>query len=419
MNTFCGIDFGTSNSTVGVVKDGLPVLVPLEHLQPTLPSALFYNFDEKRTSFGREAIDDYIDGEYGRLMRSLKSVLGTSLMKQATHLGQRNVTYIEIIAEFIGELKRRAELNIDRELTHVVAGRPVNFVDNDASADNRAQEALAEIYRLVGFKEVEFQFEPIAAALHYEQQLSREELALIVDIGGGTSDFTLIQLSPQRKHSVDRSEDILATAGIHIGGNDFDRRFNMFKAMPMLGMRSVIHGDSSELVMPTKPYFDLSTWHLIHKQYEKKNIFDIQQLKLRAKKPELVERLLKVLFQQDGHRLISSIESCKIHLAGHPNGKLDLSFIEDNLQLDCLQSELDEATTKEVEGISEMINETLQLAELKPQNVSSIFLTGGTTGLPSVRRAVKEIFPQGNVVEGDKFGSVGAGLTFDAMKRFA
>ena len=419
MNAFCGIDFGTSNSTVGVVTDGLPVLVPLEQLQPTLPSALFYNFDEKRTSFGREAIDDYIDGEYGRLMRSLKSLLGTSLMNQATHLGQRNVTYVEIIAEFIGELKRRAELNIDRELTHVVAGRPVNFVDDDVSADSRAQDALAEIYRLVGFKEVEFQFEPIAAALNYEQQLSREELALIVDIGGGTSDFTLIQLSPQRMRSHDRSEDILATTGIHIGGNDFDRRFNMFKAMPMLGMRSAVHGDSSELVMPTKPYFDLSTWHLIHKQYEKKNVFDIQQLKLRAKKPELIARLLKVLDQQDGHRLISSIESCKIHLADHPDGKLDLSFIEDNLQLECLQSELDEATAREVEGISKTINQTLQLAELKPQNVSSIFLTGGTTGLPSVRHAVKAIFPQGNVVEGDKFGSVGAGLTFDAMKRFA
>jgi len=419
MNAFCGIDFGTSNSTVGVVKDGFPVLVPLEQLQPTLPSALFYNFDEKRTSFGRVAIDDYIDGEYGRLMRSLKSVLGTSLMNQATYVGQRNVTYVEIIAEFIGELKRRAELSIERELTHVVAGRPVNFIDNDISADNRAQEALAEIYRLVGFKEVEFQFEPIAAALNYEQQLSREELALIVDIGGGTSDFTLIQLSPQRRNSKDRSEDILATAGIHIGGNDFDRRFNLFKAMPMLGMHSVVRGDSSELVMPTKPYFDLSTWHLIHKQYEQKNIFNIQQLKLRAKKPELVERLLKVLSQQDGHRLISSIESCKIHLADHANGTLDLSFIEDELKLDCLQSEFNEATTKEVEGVSKMINQTLQLAELKSQDVSSIFLTGGTTGLPSVRHAVKKIFPQGNMVEGDKFGSVGAGLTFDAMKRFA
>lgn len=419
MDTFCGIDFGTSNSTVGVMKDGVPTLIPLEKSQPTLPSALFYNFDEHRTSFGREAIDDYIDGEYGRFMRSLKSLLGTSLIEQATYLGQGNVTYIEIIADFIGELKRRTELNIGKELTHVVAGRPVHFVDNNISADNRAQETLAEIYRMVGFKEVEFQFEPVAAALNYERQLNREELALIVDIGGGTSDFTIIKLSPQRIRLKDRSEDILATAGVRIGGNDFDFRFNIFKVMPILGMHSVVQGESTEYEIPSKPYFDLSTWHLIHKQYGIKHIFNMQQLKLRAKKPKLIARLLKVLDQQDGHRIISGIESCKIHLADHPNAKLDLTFIEDDLQLDCLQTEFNEATTKEIKGISKTINQTLQLAQLKPQNISSIFLTGGTTGLPSVRHAVKEIFPQAKMVEGDKFGSVGAGLTFDAMKRFS
>ena len=117
MSSICGIDFGTSNSTIGVVQQGVPILVPLEKGQITLPSAMFYNFDEQRICFGRAAIDDYIDGEYGRLMRSLKSILGTSLMNQATQLGPRTVSYAEIIAEFIAELKVRAEALHDKELT--------------------------------------------------------------------------------------------------------------------------------------------------------------------------------------------------------------------------------------------------------------------------------------------------------------
>lgn len=419
MHSICGIDFGTSNSTIGAVQQGTPTLLPLENGQVTLPSALFYNFDEPHTTFGREAIDDYIDGEYGRLLRSLKSILGTSLMHQATPLGHRSASYTDIIAEFIAELKKRAEAQIGTELTQLVAGRPVHFVDADKKADDRAQAALADIYSQVGFKNIEFQFEPIAAAMNYERQLHEEELALIVDIGGGTSDFTIIRLSPQRMNQVDRYDDILATTGVHIGGNNFDFRFNLFKAMPALGLGSYVHGSSSRLEMPSALYYDLATWHLIQKQYDRSNIHNVQQLKLRAEQSNLIERLLKVLHQQDGHRLISRVEECKIQLAGNLEGELDLDFIEENLRFCCHRKEFEQATANEVSRISETIRQTLIQARTKPEQINSIFLTGGTTGLPSVREAVRVIFPHGNVVEGDRFGSVGIGLTLDAIRRYA
>ena len=136
MNSICGIDFGTSNSTIGVVEQGHPILLPVEPGRANMPSALFFHFEDHRTSFGSEAIDDYIDGEYGRLMRSLKSILGTSLMNQTTQVGMRRVTYPEIIAEFVSELKKRAETQTGETLTQVVAGRPVHFVDGDKEADD-------------------------------------------------------------------------------------------------------------------------------------------------------------------------------------------------------------------------------------------------------------------------------------------
>jgi len=417
MNAICGIDFGTSNSTLGVIKDGLPTLLPMEDGKLTLPSTLFFNFEDNKTTFGRSAIDDYIDGEHGRFMRSLKSILGTSLMLETTQIQQYQLNYPQIIAEFIDEMKQRAESQLDAPLEQVVAGRPVHFVDDDKAADDAAQTALEAIYRDVGFKEVEFQFEPIAAALNYEQQLQQEALALIVDIGGGTSDFTIIRLSPDNQNKANRVDDILATTGIHIGGNDFDRRFNLDKAMPALGMNSHMN-ENSRLKLPSAPYFNLATWHLIQHQYDPKNIHQMEQMRIHCEQPQLINRLVQLLKNQDGHRLIGKIEACKIELASELSNTLDLDFIEQGLNLPCHRSEFDAATTREVAGISQTIHASLQSAQLKPQQISSVFLTGGTTGLPSVRQAVKAIFNDCELVEGDRFGSVGLGLTVDAQKRF-
>jgi len=414
----CGIDFGTSNSTIGIASNGGPQLLPLENGEQTLPSALFFNFDENSISYGRAAIDDYVDGEFGRFMRSLKSILGTSLMEQQTHIKQRQLGYGEIIGEFIGEMKHRAESELNATLERVVVGRPVHFVDGDPDADQAAQNALADICHALGFKEVEFQFEPIAAALDYEQQLSNEQLALIVDIGGGTSDFTIIRLSPANSHKADRYQDILATTGVHVGGNDFDRRFNLAKAMPALGMRSHMKGPK-RLEVPSSPYFDLATWHLIHNQYQRTNITAMSDLRLNAEQPELIERLITLLKNQDGHRLIGEIEICKIELTRATECQLDLGFIERELRLDCSRAEFDEATTREVAAIAETIQQSLTMAQLDAKQISSVFLTGGTTGLPSVRHAVADALPHSRLVEGNRFGSVGTGLTLDAMRRFA
>ncbi len=417
MNAICGIDFGTSNSTLGVIKDGQPTLLPMEDGQLTLPSTLFFDFEDNKTTFGRTAINDYIDGEYGRFMRSLKSILGTPLMLETTQIQQYQLNYPQIIAEFIDEMKQRAESQLDAPLEHVVAGRPVHFVDDDKAADDAAQAALEAIYRDVGFKEVVFQFEPIAAALNYEQQLKQEALALIVDIGGGTSDFTIIRLSPGNQNKANRIDDILATSGVHIGGNDFDRRFNLATAMPALGMNSHMKG-ASRLKLPSAPYFNLATWHLIHHQYDPKNIHQMEQFRLHCEQPQLIDRLVRLLKNQDGHRLIGKIEACKIRLANQIETKLNLNFIEQSLSLTCQRSEFDKATQAEVNGISETIKASLQSAQLKPEQISSVFLTGGTTGLPSVRNAVQAIFNDCEIVEGDRFGSVGLGLTLDAQRRF-
>jgi hypothetical chaperone protein len=227
MANACGVDFGTSNSTVGWVRPGPAVLLPLEDGKPTLPSVVFFNADEDQVRYGRAALADYLEGYDGRLMRSLKSLLGTSLMEGQTEVAGRALPFKQLLGHFIGEVKRRAEAQAGREFSSVVLGRPVYFVDDDPAADRLAEDTLAEIARSVGFREIGFQYEPIAAAFDYESRIEREELVLIADIGGGTSDFSLVRLGPQRAPASERRDDILATGGVHIGGTDFDKYLSL------------------------------------------------------------------------------------------------------------------------------------------------------------------------------------------------
>src|SRR3990167_6461044 len=186
----CGIDFGTSNSTVGWLRPGMETLIALEDDKITLPSVVFFNMEERRPVYGRLALHEYLEGYEGRLMRSLKSLLGSKLLKSETTVLGSAMPFKQILGLFLAELKQRAETIADRPFEQVVLGRPVFFVDDDEKADAEAADTLITVAKNIGFKDVSFQFEPIAAAFDYESTISKEELVLIVDIGGGSSDFS-------------------------------------------------------------------------------------------------------------------------------------------------------------------------------------------------------------------------------------
>ncbi|HEX7638221.1 MAG TPA: Hsp70 family protein, partial [Burkholderiaceae bacterium] len=207
---YCAIDFGTSNSAVAVpVAGGSTALVPLEPEQGergrTMPTAVFYlaegpGLQNLPRLYGRAAVAAYVEGTDGRLMRSMKSVLGSALMDQQTDIGAgRSVAFGEVIASYLMHLKRAAQARVGADIGRVVLGRPVFFVDDDPARDAAAQASLEAAARAVGFTDVRFQYEPIAAAFHYEQQVEREQRVLVADIGGGTSDFSLVRVGPARR----------------------------------------------------------------------------------------------------------------------------------------------------------------------------------------------------------------------------
>jgi hypothetical chaperone protein len=171
--TAIGLDFGTSNSTIGIYVDNAPKLVPLENNHLTAPSAVFFGMGkEDAFLIGRAAVNAYVDGSPGRQMRSLKSILGSSLIEERTPIHRHIVPFSQIITRYIAELKRRAEVFLNRDVESVVIGRPVQFVDDDDAANIKAEQSLERIAHAVGFKHVSFQYEPVAAALDFERQLT-------------------------------------------------------------------------------------------------------------------------------------------------------------------------------------------------------------------------------------------------------
>ncbi|WP_018634176.1 Hsp70 family protein [Neomegalonema perideroedes] len=416
MTGSCGVDFGTSNSALAAVGEGGVELLRFEEESATTPSAVFYPPGAARPLFGRGAMRAFSEGEEGRFMRSLKRILGSALMGQGTLVNGRRKSFESILADFIGGLKSSAEARFGRELDGVVMGRPVRFVDDDPEADAQAQNSLEAVARGVGFRHVEFQFEPIAAAFAHERKLESEKLALIVDIGGGTSDFTLIRLSRERARKFDRSADILANSGVRIGGNDFDRDFNLDSFMPHLGYRT-IYGEKN-LPLPAGMFLEMSEWAKVNFLYTQKTRLTAKELLRESHEPRKFGRFLKLLQDETGHRLLASVEEGKLALTAREEARIDLGFIEGGWRLGVSRAAFDAAAARRVEGISQAITESLTQAGLSEGAVELIILTGGTTEIPALRRAVLERFPRAAISEEEKLSSVGLGLGYDALRRF-
>jgi hypothetical chaperone protein len=413
----CGLDFGTSNSTVAVAAaSGAPRLLPLEDGRVTIPSAIFFGFEDDRRYFGRRAVAEYVSGADGRLMRSVKSILGTSLFADATRIKRRAVPFSEILGDFVGELKRRSEAALGAGITDVMVGRPVHFVDHDTDADLEARRQLESAVRAQGFRHVEFQFEPIAAALDYEQQVTGEELALVVDIGGGTSDFSIVRVSPERAKSADRQRDILANAGVHIGGTDFDRLLSMLATMPQLGFRTSTRDGKRPL--PSGPYYDLATWHRINRLYTQKTLADLRSTRLEAAYPERVGQMIALIEQRLGHRLAARVEEAKITLTEVGSTALSFDARDVSLRAEISRADLSRALEEAIEKIAAAIKRAIEGAGVARSDIQTLILTGGSTQIPAIIARLKQLFPEAEFVSTDAFGSVGLGLALDARRKF-
>jgi len=404
-----GIDFGTSNSACALIDaHGALQVIPLDGARAEMPTALFFASETHTVLYGAEAMQAYLNGTEGRLLRSLKSPMGSRLMDEYTAVGDKSIRFFNIVVLFFKELKRRCEAHVGQPLTHAMLGRPVHFVDDDAERDQLAQETLGRAALEAGFTHIAYQLEPIAAALDYEQRVAKETTALVVDIGGGTSDFTVIRLNPERSAVGDRSADILATTGVHIGGTDFDRLLDLATVMPYLGYKHVGTGGR---IVPSSVFFYLSTWHLIHQAYTRKSMHFAKELWTDYTDQTLHRRLMDALEEQHGHRMLASVEAAKIACSiSGDSAAVELDFLDRSLAPTVDAANMEAALHASLAQVVQCAQDCVTTAGLSA--VDAAYLTGGSSALRTLIAALRKAMPEATLVEGNRFGGVAAGLAW-------
>ncbi len=416
MNTVAGIDFGTSNSSVAYIGDNeTSNLIRLEGNSPTIPTALFFKDKTNQIIFGTPAIQSFIDRTPGRFMRSIKRILGSSISTGGTVVNGKFIKFTDIITLFLDELKNRLENELGQAIDTVTMGRPVKFQD-EKHEDKLAQEQLLAITKSVGFKNISFQYEPIAAAFAHERDIDGEVLSCVIDIGGGTSDFSIIKIGKKLQNKIDRSQDILANTGIRTGGNDFDKSLGFYGFMPSLG-KGTLYGKKNQTV-PNGVFLGLSEWSEINFMYADKNIETVHEILSQSHNKTVYSRLLDALEHEHGHELLQIVEQTKIDLTNTPTTTKVLDCIKDIPTVTITSQQFEDYITNHVDKMEKSLNECLIQSQINPTDIKLIILTGGSTEVPLVKSMAKRIFPDAAISDGNKLSSVGTGLAYDAKRRF-
>ena len=407
MSGTLGIDFGTSNSAAGVCVDGDPMLIPLEGDGQTIPTAVFFDFDTQKMVVGERASRALLDGDEGRYMRGLKSLLGTGLIRERRMLLGERLDFIDIIARFLGVVKKRAEAATGQRFDNAVSGRPVRFHSEDEKRNVQALADLTEAYGRAGFDQVRFLNEPEAAAIASRDVLSPGDLGLVVDIGGGTSDFTLFRQSGSQI-------DILGSYGVRIGGTDFDRALSIARVMPQLGMGSPIrHAFGSDThVAPNAIFNDLATWAKIPFLYGPDTRRAAIELHKYAVEEKRLARLVRVLEEELGHDLAFAVEAGKI-MANDPDAEepvIDMSILKKGARLPlCV-----EVMTETLAGLADQIGEAglacATEAGVAPEAVDKLIFVGGSSLMRVVEQALTTRFTKAAVHRGAAMTGIVYGL---------
>lgn len=412
-----GVDFGTSNSACGLAVDGIAQLIEVAPGAQTLPTAVFFDFDAQKVVYGQPAQAALIAGEEGRYMRALKSLLGTALMRESRMLlGQRR-DFIAIVGDFLAEMKRRAEAATGLQFDRALSGRPVLFHSADATRNAQAEVDLRACYMAAGFEDVRFMAEPEAAALANRSALTPGDLGLIVDIGGGTSDFTLFRQEGAK------GIDILRSNGLRLGGTDFDRELNLGQVMPLLGRGSQIrHAFGSEThTAPNAIFGDLATWQKIPFLYGADTLRMAADLAKYAVEPEKLARLVQVLEEQLGHDIAFAVEAGKIAAndrAAVAPPEIDLSVLETHLRVPLPAALLTVTIAGMADEIAKTARETVAQAGLVPADVGTLILVGGSSLMEVVVAALMRDFTSAAVHRGAAMTGIVEGLALASETAF-
>ena len=415
-----GIDFGTSSSALALAgPDGkvrFAQLPTLGALGPSWRTLLFFDPDEQplrepiQYAAGGEAIAAYLEclGE-GRLLQSFKSHLTTASLGR-TQIAHHAIGLDDMIALFLQRLRQRAEQHLGAPLVAATIGRPVRFVGGRAPEDDRvAAERLLAAARQAGFTDARLELEPVGAAYHYERTLKRPELALVADFGAGTTDFCLMRMDP-----TGGAREIVGTGGVGAAGDDLDAALLERLVCPALGKGDTYVEMGREHPIPASYYYKLARWHHLPFLAGPRVRAELERLRRGARHPERIDALMHIIASNSAFYLHKAVEKTKVELSSKPQASFDFGDGEVEIHRTVARRDFERWIAPVTTAIAASLDDTLTRAGVAPDEVDSVFMTGGTAFVPVIRALFKERFGAAKLRGGDELMSIASGLALRA-----
>ncbi|MFT5431967.1 MAG: putative chaperone protein, partial [Myxococcota bacterium] len=409
-----GVDFGTTNSALAkATADGTTVgqFSLFGEATRVFRSVLFFEAERELVAFkppawvGPEAIEQYIEtGADGRLMQSMKSFLGSKHLRGTSVFG-RDVSLEALVATVIRDLWAKGCTGLGFSTTDrppIVAGRPVEFAYADNEEGNRfAQDRLKRSFEIAGFKDVEFVMEPVAAAFHYEDGLDHDEVVLVADFGGGTTDFCLLRVGPS---SIGRPDDerIIGTAGVPVAGDNFDARIVEHLVAPALGKGVQYRSQLGKMMdLPAWMFSRLQRWNELSILKSQKNMQSLERYARSATEPEKIRALIEVVDEDLGYSLFQSVERTKVELSGSTSANFEFKTSSVDIQQRVERADFERWIGNELRQMEAGLDKLLASSGMDPSEINTVFLTGGTALVPAVRQVFTSRFGPDRVRTGD------------------
>src|ERR1700733_6595946 len=426
-----GIDFGTTNSSIALARaNGSVELVSFPTATASTESFRSVLYLEQRKHSGRTqiksftgpaGIEQYLQAEHkGRLIQSLKSYL-TSRTLTGTEVFGRRYTVEELISRILADLRLNAERQFEEPIRRATVGRPVRFVGAESVADDDfAVERLRQAFLRAGFESIGFEMEPVAAAYAYESTLDHDELILIGDFGGGTSDFSLLHVGPGVRKRGRKPQDLLGNSGVGLAGDAFDARIVRKLVSPALGSESFAR--SLNKILPAVPawiYANLERWHYLSFLRTANVVEILKSARLRALEPEKMEALITLIDEDLGYHLHQAVQRVKFELSHAEVAEFHFRDGSMDLRIAVTRAEFEGWIADELHTIEQCVDSLLESSGVSRRQVDRVFLTGGSSLVPAVRGIFRERFGEERIRTGDEFVSVARGLALRAEEALA